>query len=276
MIVRKILNNNLLLAADENGREQIVMGKGLRFPNQVGEELRQEQIQKIFVLQDESTAQRYMQLLQDIPDAFAETLEDAMQLAYEQFPGKLNDQLFVTLFDHLVYAVERCRKQIVLPNRLLWEVQRFYPKEFAAGEQIRALLSARLDIELPPEEAGNIAFHLVNAQTENPDMERTMQAMRMLKDMYGIIQMSFGRAIDENSIHYSRFLTHMQFFIERVLDGKMLSSADIQVLEPVLEQNPQAYACAKRIADYMQRNLQVEIPREELIYLTIHMTRIML
>lgn len=88
MIVRKILNNNLLLAADENGREQIVMGKGLRFLNQVGEELRQEQIQKIFVLQDESAAQRYMQLLQDIPDAFAETLEDAMQLAYEQFPGQ--------------------------------------------------------------------------------------------------------------------------------------------------------------------------------------------
>ena len=26
MIVRKILNNNLLLASDENGREQIVMG----------------------------------------------------------------------------------------------------------------------------------------------------------------------------------------------------------------------------------------------------------
>lgn len=50
MIVRKILNNNLLLASDESGHEQIVMGKGLRFLNQVGEELRQEQIQKIFVL----------------------------------------------------------------------------------------------------------------------------------------------------------------------------------------------------------------------------------
>lgn len=31
MIVQKILNNNLVLVADEEGREQIVMGKGLRF-----------------------------------------------------------------------------------------------------------------------------------------------------------------------------------------------------------------------------------------------------
>lgn len=31
MTVQKILNNNLILATDETGREQIVMGKGLRF-----------------------------------------------------------------------------------------------------------------------------------------------------------------------------------------------------------------------------------------------------
>ena len=33
MRVLKILNNNYLLVEDENGREQIVMGKGLRFCN---------------------------------------------------------------------------------------------------------------------------------------------------------------------------------------------------------------------------------------------------
>lgn len=77
-------------------------------------------------------------------------------------------------------------------------------------------------------------------------------------------------------MHYARFLTHMQYFIERVLDRKMLGSEDIAVLKPVLEQNPEAYACARRIVGYVQKNLGVEIPREELIYLTIHMTRIMM
>ena len=276
MIVQKILNNNLILACDENGQEQVVMGKGLRFFNQVGQELSREHVQKVFVLRDEGAAQRYMQLLRDVPAESAEVIEEALQLAHEQFPGRLNDQIFVTLFDHLVYAIERCQKHIVLPNRLLWEVRRFYPQEYAVGQQVRDFLNERLQIELPEEEAGNIAFHLVNAQTENPDMERTMQAMRMLKDIYGIIQLSFGRKIDENSVHYARFLTHMQYFIERVLDRKMLGSEDIAVLEPVLEQNPEAYACARRIVGYVQKNLGVEIPREELIYLTIHMTRIMM
>lgn len=275
MIVQKILNNNLILVLDEHGREQIVMGKGLRFFNQVGQELQQEHVQKVFVVREEGAAQRYMQLLRDIPAQWAEGIEEALQLAYERFPGRLNDQIFVTLFDHLVYAIERYQKQIVLLNRLLWEVRRFYPQEYAVGQQVRNFLNDRLNIELPEEEAGNIAFHLVNAQTENSSMERTMQAMRMLKDIYGIIQKSSGSQIDENSVYYARFLTHMQYFIERVLDKKMLGSEDISVLEPVLEQHPKAYACARRIVDYVRKNLMVEVSQEELIYLTIHMARIL-
>lgn len=107
MIVQKILNNNLILTTDENGVEQIVMGKGLRFINTVGEELKQEQIQKIYILKDEHITSQYMRLLRDIPNSSAEILEEALQIAYEAFPEKLSDQLFITLFDHLVYALGR-------------------------------------------------------------------------------------------------------------------------------------------------------------------------
>ena len=275
MIVQKILNNNLILTTDENGVEQIVMGKGLRFINTVGEELKQEQIQKIYILKDKHITSQYMRLLRDIPNSSAEILEEALQIAYEAFPEKLSDQLFITLFDHLVYALERYEKNIFLPNRLLWEVKRFYPNEYVVGEKIRNFLNQQLNIDLPEEESGNIAFHIVNARTQNPNMEKTMSAIKLLKDIYGIIQLSFGKPIDQDSIHYSRFLTHMQFFIERVLDDKMLGNQDINVLKPVLEQNPEAYNCAKRVADYMQKNLNIEIPQEELIYLTVHMEPIM-
>lgn len=275
MIVQKILNNNLILTTDENGVEQIVMGKGLRFINQVGEQLKQEQIQKIYILKDENITKQYMHLLRNVPASSAEILEEALQIAYESFPEKLSDQLFVTLFDHLVYALERYEKNIFLPNRLLWEVKRFYPKEYSVGEKIRNFLNKQLNIDLPEEESGNIAFHIVNARTQNPNMEKTMCAVKLLKDIYGIIQLSFGKQIDQDSIHYSRFLTHMQFFIERVLDDKMLGSQDINILKPVIEQNPEAYNCAKRVANYIQKNLNIEIPQEELIYLTMHMERIM-
>lgn len=52
MKVVKILNNNYILVEDSNGNECIVMGRGLRFFNQVGRELKEENIQKIFALKD--------------------------------------------------------------------------------------------------------------------------------------------------------------------------------------------------------------------------------
>ena len=86
MIVYKILNNNLIMTRDENRIEQIVMGKGLRFINQVGEKLNQENIQKVFIVKDDRIAQQYLRLLADINDSSAEIIQEALQLVYEAYP----------------------------------------------------------------------------------------------------------------------------------------------------------------------------------------------
>lgn len=120
MIVQKVLNNNLILASDESGREQIVMGKGLRFFCQVGQELPAEHVQKVYILREEGAARRYRQLLRDVPPETAEAIEEAMELAYQRFPDRLNDQIFVTLFSKFndyEYALtdeENCRIIFVL------------------------------------------------------------------------------------------------------------------------------------------------------------------
>lgn len=75
MIVRKILNNNLILATGADGSEQIVMGRGLRFLNQVGEKLHSENVQKVYVLRDRRAAQHYMELVSRVPAPWAEAVQ---------------------------------------------------------------------------------------------------------------------------------------------------------------------------------------------------------
>lgn len=222
MRVVKILNNNYILVEDVNGNECIVMGKGLRFSNQVGSELKEENVQKIFALKDKKSVGDWQQMLEGISEDHGEAIHSAIMLADEAMPGKLNSQVFITLFDHLIFALERQEKNIILQNRLLWEVRQFYPAEFALGKKMIEYLNQRLQIRLPEEEAGNIAFHLVNAQTENPNIEQTIQEVRMLKDIFNIVQYSFANRIRTDSIHYTRFVNHMQFFLQRVLEHKML------------------------------------------------------
>ncbi|MCI9535894.1 MAG: PRD domain-containing protein [Lachnospiraceae bacterium] len=276
MRVVKILNNNYILVEDPNGNECIVMGKGLRFSNQVGSELKEENIQKIFALKDKKSVRDWQQMLEGVSEDYGEAIHSAIMLADEAMPGKLNSQVFIILFDHLIFALERQHKNIILQNRLLWEVRQFYPAEFALGKRMIEYLNQRLQIKLPEEEAGNIAFHLVNAQTENPNMEQTIQAVKMLKDIFNIVQYSFVNRIRTDSIHYTRFVTHMQFFLQRVLEHKMLSGDELDIFEQVAKGHPESYCCARKIGAYIQGVQKEEISREELLYLTIHIARIVL
>ncbi len=276
MRVVKILNNNYILVEDSNGNECIVMGKGLRFSNQVGSELKEENIQKIFSLKDKKSVRDWQQMLEGVSEDYGEAIHSAIMLADEAMPGKLSSQVFITLFDHLIFALERQDKNIILQNRLLWEVRQFYPAEFALGQRMIEYLNQRLQIKLPEEEAGNIAFHLVNAQTENPNMEQTIQAVKMLKDIFNIVQYSFANRIRTDSIHYTRFVTHIQFFLQRVLENKMLSGGELDIFEQIAEGHPESYCCAQKIGAYIQGVQKEEISREELLYLTIHIARIVM
>ena len=56
MRVVKVLNNSLVLALDEDGRETILMGKGIGFHKAAGYEFQKEEVEKVFgrnMLQDE-------------------------------------------------------------------------------------------------------------------------------------------------------------------------------------------------------------------------------
>ena len=54
MYITKVLNNSLLLAKDDNEKEMILMGKGIGHNYKIGSEFNKEDIEKTFVLYDET------------------------------------------------------------------------------------------------------------------------------------------------------------------------------------------------------------------------------
>ena len=281
MVVQKILNNNLLQVKGKDGEELIAMGKGLRFSYRVGDQLKEEDVEKIYLLKDEKNKRDYIRLLEDAPAEYAEVIQDAVEMANRRMSCTLNEQIFVTLFDHLIYALERLEKGIVLQNRMLWEIRKFYPKEYLVGTEVLEYINRELGVELPEAEAGNIAFHLVNAQISSQENSTSAQngmlMVKMLKDIFQIIQLYYHYQIDENSINYSRFVIHMQFFLQRLLEDKMLEEDGASIYESVLTEGSaeakKAAGCVEQIRKYIRNLLGKEISREEQIYLIVHITR---
>ena len=48
MIIKRILNNNVVITSDENGEETIVMGKGIGYQKAKGDTIDEEKINKVF------------------------------------------------------------------------------------------------------------------------------------------------------------------------------------------------------------------------------------
>ena len=141
---------------------------------------------------------------------------------------KLNQSIYVTLTDHINFAIERVSQGIEPQNALLWEIKRFYPQEFQLGIYALELIHDRLGILLPEDEAGFIALHFVNAEygTDIRDAVKFPDQMQAIVD---IVERDLGILLDESSLHYERFMTHIKFLIQRIYRKELLSSEDSKI-----------------------------------------------
>lgn len=79
---------------------------------------------------------------------------------------RLNDSIYVSLTDHINFAIQRNQKGLDIKNALLWETKRLYKDEFAIGKEALVMVKNKTGVSLPEDEAGFIALHIVNAEPE--------------------------------------------------------------------------------------------------------------
>ena len=274
MEIVKVMNNSLVFVKNDDNDEIIVMGKGIGFMKKPGESVDSSKIEKIFTLKDGESKKNYFRAMEDINSEYVDVTNDIVKYASDTLKCKLNDNVFISLIDHIAFAIERFNKNISLQNRLLWEVKKFYPNEFKVGIYAVDKINDVLGIKLPEEEAGNIAFHIVNAETENVEMENTILMIKMMKDILNIIKYDLNVYLDKESLNYSRFITHLQFFLQRVIEGKVADSKNGFILEQVESQYPEKVNCAKSIKNYVEKILNIEVGDDEILYLAMHIIRV--
>lgn len=274
MKVEKILNNSLVLSKDEDGHEVIVMGKGIGFKSKQGDSIDEDAIEKVFVPNDQRSKQEYVRILESVPKEHIEGINTALDNLKGYWQGELDDRYFLMLLDHIAFAIERVQKGIVLQNKLLNEVRIHYPEEYEAGLAVVKDLNERLNVNLPEEEAGNIAFHLVNAKTEDKNFDNTVLSMKMLKDMLNLVKYKLKVHLDYRSMRYNRFVTHLQYFIHRFLENKQLNTKDLFLYEQFKMKYPTEHKCAQSIASYSKNMIGHDVTDEEKLYLMIHLVRL--
>jgi beta-glucoside operon transcriptional antiterminator len=252
MLIRKIFNNNVVLAValaeDEN--ELILMGRGIAFQKKVGDLIDESKVDKKFV---QGLSNKLTELLKDIPQPHLDLADEIIHNAKSQLAAKLNDYIYLTLTDHLDFAITRIQQGQILRNPLLWEIRKIYPKEYKIGKQAVEMVKEKLGVVLPDDEAGSIALHLVNAQNGIHQMDQTIEITKMVQDILQIVKYHFGIDLDEDSINYSRFVVHLRFFGQRLLEQQTNPHENNDLFEIVKEKYPNVYNCVEIINGYVRR-----------------------
>ncbi|MFV0379372.1 MAG: BglG family transcription antiterminator LicT [Anaerorhabdus sp.] len=272
MKIHKILNNNVVVIKD-NDKEFIVTGKGIGYRAKCNDEVNEALIEKQYFAQ-EIVDSKFHEWFKEIPSEYIEIGDEILSYAKLKLPRKINDNIFIGLVDHIYNAVKRHQDGIDLPNKMLWEVKRFYPDEFNIAKKAISIIKDKVNEELIEDECVFIALHLVNAQSDG-SVNDLYDATKLIKEITNIVKYYFHIEFDEETIQYYRFITHLKFFSNRIISKKQNDdNKDDDLLAVVKNKYRNSYLCVLKIKEFIEAKYDYDLAEEEILYLIIHIERV--
>ncbi|WP_091356973.1 PRD domain-containing protein [Microbacterium sp. LKL04] len=272
-VVHKVLNNNVVISLDEQGRERVLMGRGLGFQLKPTDSLDPAKVEKTFILDAGEDGERERRMLTDTPYPIIEAVSRAVDQAERTLGHHLGRRLTVAVIDHVQFVLERLDKGIRIPTANMPELRVLHPAEFAAAAAMAASISEALGTELPAEEAVFLTMHLLNATRDEPNGTAAL-LFRRVQHVVLTVENGLGVKLDVESPDYARFVLHIQFLLQRLVSRSMLRSADSSFFEFAKHSYPRSYAIAQEVKAYVRAATESELTDEELLYVIVHVERL--
>lgn len=275
MQVRQRLNNNVVLV-DDADQQMIVMGKGIGYKAYPGDQINESLIERTFILRNnaENEVDQVKALINEVPIEYIILSDNILKFAKEELNADFGVGMLVSLTDHIFSAIDRKKKNIQMIIPLHWDIKQLYPTEVKIGEQAVNYIAQELKVDLEDTEATSIAMHFISSGNNYDSIQQAMNFTKIISDIITIIQYHFQIKIDQNSIVFSRLVSHLQYFlIRQVKEISMMDLSD-EMIKIVINQYQSSFQCAEKINNYLQQNHQIKASLQEEIYLTMHIERV--
>ena len=160
----------------------------------------------------------------DIPLEYLEIGEEIMDEARLSLGKALNDNIYISMVNHIYTAVVRAKDDILVKNALLWDIQKFYKEEYLIVKKALVIIEKKTGVLLPNDEAGFIALHIVNGQLDE-DVHDMYEITKIMQEIENIVRYRFKIEFNEESAYYYCFITHLKFFAQRLVEYKKTKQA---------------------------------------------------
>jgi beta-glucoside operon transcriptional antiterminator len=270
----KSINNNIVSAFDDNGREVVIIGKGVGYKAKECDEISEDKIDKIFVMSSQNNIERLKGLFASIPLEYIKLTDEIITYAKKRLNKRLNESSYFTLADHINFSITRMEQGIEFQSVILSEIRHFYPVEFEIGLHSLKLIKETFGVNMPIDEAAAIALHILNAEYDI-SVSDAFQATKILDRIVDIVTEKIGFAIDPADYYCERFINHLKFLAQRVARAEPLPDvSDYEFIEQIAARYPAEMHCGETVAAYILEKHKYYLSQEEITSIALHLKRI--
>ncbi|AYE34910.1 glucose PTS transporter transcription antiterminator GlcT [Clostridium septicum] len=269
VIVIKSFNNNVVLVHDD-GKEKILFDKGIGFGKKPGQYIAKgSSIQKVFIISQEENKRNFKELINRVEDDFIGVFEEALKEIELDLDEELDEKIHIGLIEHLTFAIKRLKNSQEIQNPFLIEVETLYKKEFELACKLAEKIGKHVNIGIPYGEIGFIALHIHSARN-NGKLSNTVKYAFLSNSIVEEVEESLNIEIDRQSLDYARFLTHIRFTIERIMNNKSIQNTLVDVIQKKFEES---YKISENVAEIISEELDKPVSEDEIAYLAMHIER---
>lgn len=271
----KLLNNNVVIARNQQDKQAVLMGKGIAFQKKRGDLLKEEQAEKVFLLKNEEAQDNFSTLLKDIPLDFIMTTYEIIENAINKHSFPVQEYIYVTLTDHIYLAYQKLNQgsyeEIQLPD-----LKQLHKQEFAIAMDALKIIQKRLEIQFPDQEITRIALQFINAKGETL-FEGNNQDTRafILEQIKAILQSNGIKRTTENQNYYDRLMIHLNYFLERIENGLTDEKMSPEIVTMLRQTYPKAYEISVQVCELLQNKTKQNLSESECLYFTLHLQRLL-
>lgn len=273
--IKKVYNNNVILAFENSSKKEVILtGCGIGFGKKPNDTVDDSKIEKKFVIQDNNFESKVNKLASEIPEEVFAVSSAIIEYAEKNLNTILDEYIYISLTDHIYFALKRYKENLPIKNELLYELRRIHKKEYEIGKWAIEYINKTFNVNFLIDEAGFIAMHIINANYREPT-NKSCLIMNIINQILDIIKNYYSIEFIEDEINFDRLLTHLKFFAKRLIDKtESIDTNNNGLLEIVKVQYKESYDCVKQIKSFIEENYTYKVNDDEVLYLILHINRV--
>ena len=266
----KVLNNNGLLVYDERTRKELIfLGNGVGFGKRPTEKVEEISGAKVYSLVTRQKNQSILKVVNGIRPEFIEAAGRIIEEAEKVFQ-EVDHEILLPMADHIALAAKRAEEDRQIPNPFTPDIRVLFEKEYAAALKGREIIRELTGCEISEDEVGFITLH-IHAGLSDEQVSEALETARIIDEGISIIEEAFGQEFEEDSLAYTRLMSHLYYMVARTRKGE---SAKADFNDFIFVNYPYTGKVAEEVCSYMSRQLKKNVAREEIGFLAIHIQRV--